>query len=374
MAFAAVVLAVLAGLGGLWWVAGRRQQPAARAGGRATAAVAPMTRTQVESQLTPVAAVHHPAGSAEAAPAAGRAPAPTVRLPDDCGPSPDVALALTAVTDGVPRPRGVMLQLLQAGDEPAEVARAVASDPPTAALLLRTVNSAQLGLAQEISSVQHAITYLGARLVRDIATRHAVLVRVDGQDATAERVYQSLWRVSYLASGIIHALAQRMGWPSPSVLSTQALLFRLGDIALISHRPELAFLYDADPDLSDLVDQTQQALGFNAAMVGAHLAGVWGLPRALGDVLRHSLAPLVGAPLGDDLRLGVTAGYFASRLAQALSRQADFDLPSALDDLMGHAEAHYLPQYLADIGLPDPRAALGESTVERRLASLIARR
>ena len=199
-------------------------------------------------------------------------------------------------------------------------------------------------------------------------------IPVDTRNLAAERIYQALWRDSYLASGIAHVLAQRFGWPSPSVLSTQALLFRLGDVALVLHQPELVALYNADMDLSELVDQTQQTLGFNAAMAGTHLAQVWGLPRAIGEVLRGSLAPLVGDTLSDEQRLGVTVGYFSTRLAQALSRQVAFDLPAALRALLERPEAHYLPRYLAGISLPDPLLALAEPAVERRLAGMVARR
>lgn len=375
MTFVAIVAVVGGGLGLLWWLAGQRRAPPSRRSARAAAPVrVDRTAHRASAEFSPSpSGVSH---GAEAGPPAARsaAPAPEVQLLEDDALAPQVALALTALADSVPRPRSVMLQLLQAGDDPVEVARVVSTDPATAALLLRTVNSAQFGLAREITSVQHAITYLGANLVRDVATHHAMAIAVDTRNLAAERIYQGLWRDSYVASGIAHALAQRCGWPSPSVLSTQALLFRLGDVALVLHHPELTALYNADPDLSTLVDQTQQALGFNSAMVGTHLAQVWGLPGAIGEVLRFGLVPLVGGPLGEAQRLGVTVGYFATRLAQALSRQVDVDLPAAFDALMQRAEAHYLPQYLADIGLPDPLAALADPAVGRRLAALVGQR
>lgn len=369
MAFVAVVTAVLAALGLLWWLAGRRPTGRSRPATRgSTAITANRTSTRAGGELNPA-----PGPAVTSVAESILPPAPTISLLDDQALDPQTALALTALADALPRPRGVMLQLLEAGDDPANVARVVASDPATAALLLRTVNSAQFGLLREITSVQHAITYLGANLVRDVALHHAMAVPVDTRNLTAERLYQGLWRDSYLASGIAHTLAQHCGWPAPSVLSTQALLFRLGDIALLSHRPELASLYNTDPDLSDLVDGTQQMLGFNSAMVGAHLAQVWGLPRPLCDTLRRSLAPLVGDALRDAQRLSVTVGYFSTRLAQAVSRLPGFDLPAAMDDLMQRAEAHYLPAYLADVGLPDPLAVLADPAVARRIGSLVTR-
>nr|ART39667.1 J555 [uncultured bacterium] len=330
------------------------------------------TATKARGELSAVPATV-PAGSTHGSPDAGSITAPVLHLLDDDVLAPEVALQLTNLADALPRPRSVMLQLVQAGDDPVEVARVVATDPATAALLLRTVNSAQFNLSREITSVQHAITFLGANLVRDIALHHSMAVPVDTRNLTAERIYHGLWRNSYLASGIALALAQRLRLPSPSVLATQALLFRLGDIALVSHHPEMAGLYHADPDLIAMVDQTQRQLGFNSAMIGAHLAQVWGLPPQLRTLLRRSLAPLVGGPqtIAPDIVPGVALGFFSTRLAQALSRQVDVDVPGAVQALGDRAEAHYLPQYLTAIRLDDVPAVLAEPAVERRLARLM---
>ncbi len=287
--------------------------------------------------------------------------------------APDVALRLTTLADSLPRPRSVMLQLVQAGDDPSELARIVATDPATAALLLRTVNSAQFSLASEITSVQHAITYLGANLVRDVAIRHAMAVPINARNLTAERIYQSLWRSSYLASGVALVLAQRLRLPAPAALSTQALLFTLGDIAVVSYHPEVADLYHADLDLAALVASTQERLGFNSAMIGAYLAQVWQLPVALRGVLRHSLAPLVGGPqtIEPQMLPGLVIGYFSNRLAQALWRQVDYDLFDAMQTLLARPEAYYLPLHLAAVGLADALAVLTDPAVERRLLGLM---
>lgn len=347
----------------------KRTVPRARRLSRSTA-------TKASGDLAGTASTAIPAPAAGATPAAEPIAAPVLHLLDYDMLAPDVALQLTTLVDALPRPRGIMLQLVQAGDDPAEVARVVATDPATAALLLRTVNSAQFNLSREIVSVQHAITFLGANLVRDIAVHHSMAIPLDTRNLTAERIYQGLWRDSYLASGITLVLAQRLRMPSPSILATQALLFRLGDIVLVSHHPQMADLYHADPDLIELVDQTQQRFGFNSAMIGAHLAQVWGLPPQLHTLLRCSLAPLVGGPesVATDILPGVALGHFSTRLARALARQVDFDLPGALQVMFARPETYYLADYMAAIGIDDVHAVLGEPAVERRLAGLPGRR
>lgn len=357
------------------WPATRSAQPERKRTAPRAQRLSRSTAIKASRDLGGTASTTIPAPAADAMSAAEPIAAPVLHLLDYDMLAPDVALQLTSLVDALPRPRGIMLQLVQAGDDPAEVARVVATDPATVALLLRTVNSAQFNLSREIISVQHAITFLGANLVRDIAVRHSMAIPLDTRDLTAERIYQGLWRDSYLASGITLALAQRLRMPSPSILATQALLFRLGDIVLVSHHPQMAGLYHADPDLIELVDQTQQRFGFNSAMIGAHLAQVWGLPPQLHTLLRCSLAPLVGGPesVATDMLPGVALGYFSTRLAQALSRQVDFDLPAALQVMFARPEAYYLADYMAAIGIDDVQAVLGEPAVERRLAGLPGR-
>lgn len=56
----------------------------------------------------------------------------------------DAARRLAERAGTVPRPRTVLLQLLQAGDDPLEIARIVATDPSTVALLPQYLAAASL--------------------------------------------------------------------------------------------------------------------------------------------------------------------------------------------------------------------------------------
>lgn len=260
MAYLALIAGIMGGLAVLWFAAGSSRAPRRHSGAApASFRSSQNTAAKAATQLTPTPPMKAPAPVLDGAAEAIKPPPieiVTLRLLDDTLLEPDVALRLAGLADSLPRPRSVMLQLAQAGDDPAELARIVATDPATAALLLRTVNSAQFSLRSEITSIQHAITYLGANLVRDVAIRHAMTVPAAGRNLTAERIYQGLWRNSYLASGIALALAQRLRLPAPAATSTQALLFMLGDIALVSHYPQIADLYNADLDLAVLVAGT----------------------------------------------------------------------------------------------------------------------
>lgn len=362
---------LLVALGAWWWqtsaVAERRRLLAAarrhghaavRAPADSDPALAPAETGQADGAVST---------GGEALPAA-----PVVSLLDEHMLTAEATERLAALADNLPRPRALLAQLLQSGDDPVELARVVATDPATAALLLRTVNSAQFQLSQQITSVQHAVTYLGANLVRDIAIRHALAVSpVDG-DPTAEHVYQQLWRNSYLASAVALVVARQQRLPSAAALSTQALLFSLGDIALVAQHPQLAELYSPGIDLPARVEATQQQLALNSAMVAAHLGRVWQLPQDLVAVLGASLEPLAGGPQRLDAQLlpGVTLGYFSARLAEVMLQQSVCAPRAAVDALLLQPQAYFLPEYLAACGVVGVADMLEQPAVSRRLAAV----
>ncbi len=281
---------------------------------------------------------------------------------------------LKTLVDTAPRPRLVLLQLLQTGSDPLELARVVAGDPATAALLLRAVNSARFQLVQEITSVQRAITYLGANQVRDIAIRNALALPQVSAGSVQEQMLETLWGQSYLASAIAFALAQQLRMPGAAELSTQALLFGLGDIALVTQYPQLADRYLEADELRQRVDGMQRELGINAALAGAHLGRAWQLPEGLCRLLDASLLPLTipARDLEAELLPGVALGYFANRLAELLSRQESFQLPAGLERLLASPEATPIPEYLAAAGLGKAPALLVDPALERRLSAVHA--
>lgn len=306
---------------------------------------------------------------ADRADAATHAAEPAVTLLNDRMMTPETAACLADLADNLPRPRAVLVQLMRAGDDPVELARVVATDAASAALLLRTVNSAKFHLSHRVTSVQHAVTYLGANLVRNIAIQHATALPPIG-DPAAERVNQRLWRVGYLASTIALAVARQQRWPSVAALSTQALLFGLGDIALLANRPQLAELYALDYGLPARIEAIQRRLALNPAMAAAHLGRVWQLPQDLVRVLGASLTPLAGGPqlVAPELLMGVTLGYFSTCLAQVMLWRSSCDPQAALDTLLAQPHAFFLPEYLAACGVSGVLHALAEPASARRLA------
>lgn len=370
-----IMLGAFAGVAVLvWWALSslRQHRQKAPAAPRRRAPV--MAVREVDSQPNEAVPPDEAGAPDETVDAPAPLPPPTLALLREESLTPAARQRLQALAGAVPRPRTVFLELLQTGGDPLELARVVAGDPAAAALLLRTVNSAQFQLAREITSVQRAITYLGANLVRDIAIRHALAGSQTGTDHRMARVHEALWSSSHIASAIAFSLAQQLRLSGAAELSTQTLLFNLGDIALVVCHPQLVELYSGEGGLHERVDGMQRELGYNAALAGAHLGNIWQLPLRLCRVLGASLAPLSmpQQDLDPELLQGVALGYFANRLAEVLSAQSVFQLQAGIDNLIKRPEAAMLPEYLAAGGLGNALTALTDPALERRLAAIHA--
>jgi HD-like signal output (HDOD) protein len=272
----------------------------------------------------------------------------------------------------IPRPRSTLVQLLRGDNDPAELAELLSTDPGSAALVLRAVNSAQFNLTTKVNSVRHAITYLGANLVRDILLRNLISAEVRMTDSQLERIYQQLWQGGYLASGLASLMALQLRFDAPSHIATQALFFSLGDLSLLTAFPALKPLYADALSLPDRVFAVQDQLGFSPAVAGAALARDWELPDTLVDVLAQGLTPLttpVDACAVGDLR-AFTLSYVSHRLAETMIQAHLDDCGLAFARLREADEFFYLRDYLARAGLQNLGSILADPGLAQKTHAL----
>jgi HD-like signal output (HDOD) protein len=273
------------------------------------------------------------------------------------------------------QPPPILERVTRGLDDPEELTEAVKSNPALSADILRTVNSAAFALLSPISSIQHAITYLGTSLVKGLVLQSTVTRVMEFEHPAQQAAYMRLWRSSYVASTAALLLGQSAGAEQPSVLSTQALLANLGDLALLSARPDLAGIYAPGCTLFSRAKAQQDELIANTAVVSGMLASQWQLPPDITRTLRHAYVPMAVPPAdhpdaGDDL-LSAVICYLAARLGDQVAfhelRDVD-DFDAGAQDAL---EYFYLPDYLSACGHPGLPAHFHESGVRRRLNHLI---
>ena len=287
---------------------------------------------------------------------------------------PGAKLKLNSLAKHISRPKSILLELVQGKDDPAQLFQLVSTDPGSAAMLLSTVNSAQFNLTTKIDSVERAITYLGAKFVRDIVLSNVLKGDHKITDPDIELLTQKLWKTSYLASGLTAVAAQQLRFEEPSRLSTQALFFTLGDIMLLTHMPELKTTYSAQLSFPDRLRAIQNEVGFNPAMTSFKLARNWELPDNLVTALKHSLMPLVAAPPewdAGELR-AFTLSYLCYRLADIMNSVPTDNVLEAQTILEAADEYFYLKQYIEAASLATLGAILAEPAQVNKIKPLIS--
>lgn len=212
-------------------------------------------------------------------------------------------------------------QLLQvtarADHEMKEIIDLVKCDSLLTARLLRVVNSAAMGLVHQISSVDHAVSYLGERLVVGIAiaecTNEFFGKPLEGYEGESGQ----LWRHELFTAIASRAVARHARAPLPADLAfTAGLLHDIGKAILSEFLRGTSNELVADitqGNTTDYLTGEQERVGLDHSEVGFELSQHWKLPESLRQVIRHhhhpdaadiALRPLVYAVhLGDILAM-----------------------------------------------------------------------
>ncbi len=134
------------------------------------------------------------------------------------------------LSDVCPKPDGSM-QIYAKLNEPnatiKEISALVSSDPLLAAQVLKLVNSAAFGMADEITSIGRAVTLLGFRNVKSVVLNHSIRQTVsDVHDELSIRIREH----SHMSSSIAFHLSETVAGVDPFTVATMALLHDMGKI------------------------------------------------------------------------------------------------------------------------------------------------
>lgn len=199
------------------------------------------------------------------------------------------------------KPHPLLGPLLRTSYDSKELYEIVKSDPEFCAQILKTVNSPLFYLSKEITNINHAIVFLGAVQVKNIALQIATKNDNEFSNTAQNLAYNKLWSASLLASNICFLLAKHLGKENSTELSTYCLLSYLGDQALVSYQSDLAESYLDDCGLFQRVSEAQEKLSINSAVAGRMLAEHWQLPHVVVEAIGQSLLPMVDLSKLEDI-------------------------------------------------------------------------
>ena len=203
----------------------------------------------------------------------------------------------------------VIMELLasmnQEDADTAVIGTKIAQDQALTAKTLRLANSSFYGMAHQITTTQQAISILGFRTIRCLATTTGLIAAMPaGVSAAFEPM--EFWRHGIGAAVCAREIAPHLGCEAEHAY-TAALLHDVGRLVLATQFPThfaevLAYQQARD---CTMLEAEQQVLGPDHSTVGQALARHWNFPAAYQNAVAHHHMPR--APQEDALTTTVRA-------------------------------------------------------------------
>ncbi|OQX18013.1 MAG: hypothetical protein BWK76_08900 [Desulfobulbaceae bacterium A2] len=196
-----------------------------------------------------------------------------------------------------------------------DISNLISRDMGMTAQLLKTVNSAFLGLNRTISSLNQAVMYLGLDMIRSLVLVHHLFVTCDRLNTDSS--IRGLWDYSLLVGGLAQRIAeqQHASVQAAGDAFLAGLLHDAGKLILACKLPDVYTAIQQETAGASWASSTRERelLGTDHAAIGAYLAGLWGLPQQVVEaVALHQCSEL---PRQGEEFLPLTAVWHAERLS-----------------------------------------------------------
>jgi putative nucleotidyltransferase with HDIG domain len=159
----------------------------------------------------------------------------------------------------------------------ADLARVVEHDPAATANLLKTCNSAYMGLPVKVNSVQQAVSMLGLQKVVELVMAQNLSLHLIKAQNGYRLAKGDLWKQSVAAAMVARSLAERRDLLGLPAIYTAALLKDIGKIVL--HAYVEGKWLNIQKFLAvkgkDFIQAEQENLGIDHATLGGIIAKEW---------------------------------------------------------------------------------------------------
>ena len=261
-----------------------------------------------------------------------------------------LSLHLAAAIDRMPAfPKSVqrLLELTQdAGCMPKDLVQVIEKDPVLTVKMLKMVNSAYFGLPKQITSVGHAVVYLGFGVTKNMAVTMAAIGMLPKHNS-AGFDWQAYLLHSLACAAIAKQLAARVEGADPMDCFVAGLLHDFGKVVLAQFMaaPFGQALENCRRSGGSLHLAMRDTLGADHAAVGAMLVEKWRFSPAMVETIANQYGP-------DPKDTGMVACVFAANQA---AKKLEFgyagnpcvsELPSAIATRLGGS----LDEVIASLG------------------------
>ncbi len=210
--------------------------------------------------------------------------------------SPELTKKLAAAVDGMPAfPKSVqrVLELTRdVNSTPKDLVEVIDKDPVLTVKILKVVNSAYYSLPKQITSVGHAVVYLGFNTIKNLALSIAAIGMLPKSNEAGFDGQQYLLH-SLATAAIAKQLALKVDDADPMDCFIAGLLHDFGKVVLAQFLPHefKTALEVSQTRGTSLHLALREVLGVDHAVVGAMLVEKWRFAPHLVETIRHQYGP-----------------------------------------------------------------------------------
>lgn len=214
--------------------------------------------------------------------------------------NPELFQKLAAAVDGMPAfPQSVQKILELTRDincSLKDLVQVIDKDPVVTVKLLQVVNSAYYSLPKQITSINHAVVYLGFNTIKNLSLKIAAIGMLPTHNAAGFDGQQYLLH-SLTTASIAKQLAPRVVDANPVDCFIAGLLHDYGKVVLAQFMPaEFRTALELSQGSKISLHLTlREVIGIDHAVVGAMLVEKWRFAPNLVETIRHQY----GADLKD---------------------------------------------------------------------------
>ncbi|NDP37160.1 MAG: HDOD domain-containing protein [Rhodoferax sp.] len=260
--------------------------------------------------------------------------------------SPELSLKLAAAVDGMPAfPKSVQKILELTRDvncSPKDLVQVIDKDPVVTVKVLRVVNSAYYSLPKQITSINHAVVYLGFNTIKNLALSIAAIGMLPASNAAGFDGAQYLIH-SLSTAAIAKQLALRLDDADPMDCFIAGLLHDFGKVVFAQFMPSefRQALETSQWNESSLHLALRDVIGADHAVVGAMLVEKWRFPAELVETIRCQFGPEVkDTPMiacvfaANQISKRLEFGFAGNRCVEQLPPAVAQRLGGTLDELI----------------------------------------
>lgn len=262
---------------------------------------------------------------------------------------PELAQKLAAAVDRMPAfPKSVQKILELTRDvncAPKDLVQVIDKDPVVTVKVLRVVNSAYYSLPKQITSINHAVVYLGFNTIKNLALSIAAIGMLPADNAAGFDGQQYLIH-SLSTAGIAKQLALRVEDADPMDCFIAGLLHDFGKVVFAQFMPAefRQALQLCQREQTSLHLALHQVIGADHAAVGAMLVEKWRFAPDLIETIRQQhgtdrqdtdmIACVFAAnQISKKLEFGFGGNPFIEELTPAIAKRLGGTLDEVMVDL-----------------------------------------